>query len=165
MNAFPRRLVTAVSMVVFLVWMAFVLASLYAVQKPFTPVTGAALARTLWSALTPAVIALCAALLGRRILTTAGLRANSRLEQALYGLGIGSGILAILIFLLGASGLLKPALLQVLFAAGAAYCLAELILHRPKRLCPAELPLPPWWMAAYFIWMAGLTLLIALAPP
>jgi len=165
MKAFPRRLVTAIRVVVFLVWMVFVLASLYAVQKPFTPATGAALARTFWSALVPAIIALCATLLGQRILSALGLRANSRLEQALYGLGMGGGALAVLIFLLGASGLLRQALLQALFAAGLAFCLAELIRHRPKRPRLAELPLPPWWLAAYLFWMAGLTLLVALAPP
>ncbi|MGQ9666428.1 MAG: ArnT family glycosyltransferase [Anaerolineae bacterium] len=165
MKASPGRLVSAATLVIFLVWMAFVLASLYVVQKPFTPTTGAALARTFWSALAPIVIFACAGFLGRRILSAAGLQGDSRLEKALFGLAVGSGVLAILIFLLGASGLLGKPLLQALFAAGLLYLLVELGQRRAALATLSRLPRPPWWLALYLVWMAGLTLLVALAPP
>lgn len=165
MKASPSRLVPAATLVIFLVWMAFVLASLYAVQKPFTLATGTALARTLWSALAPMVIFACAGFLGRRMLSAAGVQTDSRLEKALFGLAIGSGTLAILLFLLGAAGLLGKFPLQILFAAGLVYLLAELVRHRAVLASLLHLPRPPWWLTLYLGWMAGLTLLVALAPP
>ncbi len=165
MKAFRRQLVTGISLTVFLVWMAFVLASLYAVQKPFTPTAGAALLRTLWSALTPAVIFACAGFLGRRVLSSAGFCTASHLETALYGTAVGSGILSILTFLLGLSGLLRKPLLQVTFAAGLVYCLTEALRQRTTLARWLQNPRPPWWFLIYAVWMAGLTLFAALAPP
>lgn len=165
MKAFRRQLVTVISLTVFLVWTAFVLASLYAVQKPFTPATGTALLRTLWSAFTPAVIFVCAGFLGWRILSLMHFRISSYLETTLYSIAIGSGILAILIFLLGLVSLLNRLLLGAVFAAGLLYLTIELWRSRAALGNLVQLPRPPWWLTAYLIWMAGLTLLIALAPP
>ncbi len=165
MKSLPGRLIPAITLVVLLAWTTFVLASLYAIQKPFPVTVGRQMARTVWYAAAPAVIFISAGLLGMRILSALGVRSPIRFEQVLFAEALGTGVLGILIFLLGAWGILHRTILQVLFAAGLCFLIAELFRLRSRLLSAVHLPRPPWWLSAYCLWMAGLTLLIALAPP
>lgn len=153
----------------FLLWMAFVFASLYAIQKPFTPRLALTLGRTAWCVLVDIGIFSIALGVGNRLL--AGLRAAALppLERILFAAGLGWGALGVLIFLFEVLGLARPLPLALLFCAGLLFAGFEGIrLHRAGRLPIALSSITadmPHWLWPYLLGMGGISLLMALAPP
>lgn len=162
-----NQVLTLILSTLFLFWLAFVLASLYAIQKPFTASTGAALAGTTWNLLAVGLLFGIATALGRRVLRAVRLAIETRLERVLFAAGIGLGIISLLVLAIGLAGLLYRSVLLPLFLAGTLYLVIEtfLILRRGALRDRVTWPRPPLWLLIYAGLMVLMTLLVALSPP
>ncbi|MCG3208762.1 MAG: hypothetical protein FOGNACKC_02374 [Anaerolineae bacterium] len=149
----------------FIVWLFFVLASFFAVQKPFAPATAAALAGLLLDGLTAGWLLLLALGLGLWGLRWLRLASLSPGERLIFGVGLGLGALGMVSLGVGLTGW---------FNRPAAYAITLILtlvaLPQLRRLWvdlrrwrPANRPsrLAAVYLSAY----AALALLPALLPP
>lgn len=170
-----NRQIKGFAAALFILWAFFVLASFYAVQKPFTAANGAAAARVLLDLLAAGWLALLALGLGSRLLQqfffAAGAPQNRMgPETVLFGAGLGLGLLGLLGLGLGLAGLLRPVV-----AYGLAVALSLALGPHTVRLgqdvwpgVKAAFRLPPAALLPAVVYVALiclLTLAVALLPP
>jgi 4-amino-4-deoxy-L-arabinose transferase-like glycosyltransferase len=123
----------------FIGWAFFVLASFFAVQKPFTAINALALGRVMLDLLVAGWLALIGLLLGGwllqqifRVATVGALFAGKEwagLELVVLGSGLGLGLLGLLNFVIGLAGLFRPVM-----AYGLAIGLSIVLIPQAIRL-------------------------------
>lgn len=148
----------------FVLWIFFVLASFFAVQKPFTVENFAAVSNVLLDLLVAGWLALVGLGLGLWILRW--LPADLWLiERIVLGAGLGLGFLGLLIFGLGLAGLFQPltAYLITVILSVAAFPQWRQLGRQLRHWRPANQP--DKWIAFYLLATAGLAFLVALTPP
>ena len=149
----------------FILWLFFVLASFFAVQKPFTAANVLAIGRLWLDLLAAGWLGLIAVVLGAWLLSYLLPTGSSVLESLILGGGLGLGSLGLLNFGLGLAGLFRPVV-----AYGAAISLTLVLLPQLMRLYrrwrqwrPAN---PPNVLTGLYLGVvAVLTLPVALLPP
>jgi 4-amino-4-deoxy-L-arabinose transferase-like glycosyltransferase len=159
-----KQRIQALLLGLFILWIFFVLASFFAVQKPFTTANALAFANLLLDLLTAAWLALVGLGLGAWLLRRLWPAEPGLLEELVFGLGLGLGGLALLGLGLGLAGLFQP--LTAYVVMGILSLLAAPPLWRLLRRAqwpPAERPHP--LAAIYLMAMALFALAAALLPP
>ena len=171
--------------IAFFVWIAFVLAAYYVVQRPIKPQDGPAIAEALagfssdltlaapaasvLDLLTAAAIGFAALLAGARVIPLpypgAASPLRMRAEYWLLSTGLGFGLIAVAMLVLALAGVLSP----VLMAVAAALLLVST--RRPvfpqlisdfRQMASVQLPRP---LRIFLLLSLALALLSALAPP
>jgi 4-amino-4-deoxy-L-arabinose transferase-like glycosyltransferase len=159
-----RRLAWTVS-VLFVLWLFFVLASFFAVQKPFTAANAAAIGTGLLNLLTALWLGLIAVGLGSWFLTRLVSPALPWPDVVIFGAGLGLGTLGLLSFGAGLLGWFSPVAAYAVTIILTVLSLLPLLqlwrmLPRPLRLT-APPPAALIFLALLFL----LTLSLALLPP
>ena len=166
-------------MALFVIWLFYAASAYYVVQKPFSPVviaslsaetgswlrfsfSGTAVLRTLLDLGTALWLTLIALGLGLWISGWLALSPLTKLEEALYGLGLGFGILGLLTLLLGLAGWLETAVFYAVVILGTLLALPKL-LSFVKDLRPS-LP-KSRLITLYLAIVLALGLALALLPP
>ena len=180
-----RLLVT----LLFILWLFFVLASFFAVQKPFSTSTGdqigasihtfrayvvqksfssatvLAIAGLLLDSLTAVWLALVALAGGSWLLPRFRLASLPLLDTLVLGTGLGFGGLGLLGLLFGLLGLLRPSIFYIITIVFSLISIPPLVrlVRRGRHWRPVNLP--SWPVGLYLGAVALLTLLVALLPP
>ncbi len=151
--------------VAFILWLFFVLASFFAVQKPFTPATAAALAGLLLDALTASWLLLLALGLGLWGLRWLRLAELSPGQQIVFGTGLGLGALGLVSLGVGLAGWFnRPAAYAItLILTLAALPQLRRLWFDLRRWRPANRP--SRLTLLYLLLYSALALLPALLPP
>ena len=155
----------------FILWLFFVLASFFAVQKPFSAANALAIGGALLDLLAAGWLGLVALAMGTwflpRLLPPPGGDPQPAwgLELAVLGAGLGLGALGLLGLALGLAGLFQPVVAYGVTIALSAIFLPQAVqLFRRLRAWRPANP-PPLPAAVYLSLFALLTLLTALLPP
>jgi 4-amino-4-deoxy-L-arabinose transferase-like glycosyltransferase len=177
------RLHTILS-VAFFVWIAFVLAAYYVVQRPVKPTDGpaiaegiaafqsepalAALAESVLNLLTAAAIGFAALLTGARVIPLpypgAATPLRIRVEYWLLSTGLGFGLIAVAMLVLALAGWLSLVLIEVVAALllVSTRLLWRQLISDFRQMALVHLPRP---LRIFMLLSLGLALLSALAPP
>jgi 4-amino-4-deoxy-L-arabinose transferase-like glycosyltransferase len=169
MNTKLARLLLAIG---FLLWLTFVVAAFYVVQKPAFLQVVPGVAATAWTLTITLVLVVEAAAIGHWILGKLRLPAMTEVEQLLLGTGTGLGIFGLTGFGLAAAGLAKPVLLLALLGGSLAwliwrrqipaiYKIFRLVRHTWKE---TSREMPAWVWGAVMLALL-LIFLLALATP
>jgi 4-amino-4-deoxy-L-arabinose transferase-like glycosyltransferase len=148
-----------------ILWIFFVLASFFVVQKPFSAATAAALGRVSLDLLAAGWLSGVALLLGRWLLARIFPVTLSFSEYLIFSPALGLGVLALLGLGAGLLGLFQPLLfygLTLLLSLVLSPQLLSLYRHWARRSVGSG---PGRWITLYLLATAGLTLLLALLPP
>ncbi|MCA9897069.1 MAG: hypothetical protein KC433_02710, partial [Anaerolineales bacterium] len=180
----------------FVLWLFYGLSAYYVVQKPFSvpqlmallenPSTWLSLdfawssvGRSLLDVGTAVLINLAAWGIGTEILSYTNIKMDG-LETAVFGTGLGFGILGLWIFLLGLIGAFTPTAFWATMAVALVFTLWQLLKHiknlrksaksadnknspRPPRSLRLNFPSPG--ITLYLLIVLGLALILALLPP
>jgi hypothetical protein len=151
--------------ILFILWLFFVLASFFAVQKPFSAANALAFGRVLLDLIATGWLILIATALGTWLLQRL-LPAESPLTEALIlGAGLGLGALGLLGLLLGLLGLFRPTLFYIMTFIMTVALLPQIVrLFRQVRQWRPANP-PNLLIGLYLVIVVALTLLVALLPP
>jgi hypothetical protein len=158
----PRRVV---GVALFVLWLFAVLAAFYVVQKPFTPETAQAIARSALDVATAALLMGLGAALGRRILIWLGLDDLGLGDLLWLAPGLGLGALGLVTFGLGLAGAWRRAVVYGVMVVVAALLARDILaLARRASVWRPQLAVGMWGRR-YLLVTLALTLLLALAPP
>jgi 4-amino-4-deoxy-L-arabinose transferase-like glycosyltransferase len=156
-----RRLSLSV-VVLFVLWLFFVLASFFAVQKPFTAANAAAIGAALLNLLTALWLGLIALGLGSWLLTRLAPPALPWPDVVIFGTGLGLGMLGLLSFGVGLLGGFTPLIAYPVTIILTAASLPPLWRLKGMMTRP---PAPPPAALIYLALLFLLTLSVALLPP
>jgi len=159
-----RRLRLLVTLL-FILWLFFVLASFFAVQKPFSTANALAVGRVLLDLVAAGWLVLVALAVGSWLLPRCRLTDLPLLETLVLGTGLGFGVLGLLGLLFGLGGLLRPSIFYVITIALSLISIPPLV-RLSRRGRHWRLANPPSWPVGLFLGaVVLLTLLVALLPP
>ena len=156
--------------VFFVLWLFFVLASFFAVQKPFTAANAVAIGAALLNLLTALWLGLIALGLGSWLFTRLAPPALSGPDVIIFGMGLGLGLLGLLSFGVGLLGGFTPLVAYTVTLALTAVSVRPLWRLKGMVSFPPSLS-PPTGVRSYLptlIYLAFLflmTLPVALLPP
>jgi hypothetical protein len=158
--------------ILFFIWIGFVLAAFYVVQKPLFFQVAAGVGTTLWTIVLTLVLLVDAAGLGGWVLERSRLVSLEEGEGLLLGSGLGLGLFGLAGFGLALAGLARAAILFVLLV-GVLIWLAwrghlqvlRSNLHALRQVWKGAVSEAPVWVRVAIILAVLLVFLLALAPP
>ncbi len=149
----------------FILWLFFVLASFFAVQKPFTAANALAMGRAWLDLLAAGWLGLIALALGSWLLTYLRPTGSPAIESLILGAGLGLGSLGLLNFGLGLAGLFRPVAAYAAAISLTIVLWPQLVrLYRQWRQWRPANP-PHLLVSFYLLAVAVMTLPVALLPP
>ncbi len=148
----------------FILWIFFVLATFYAVQKPFSAATAAAAGNVFLDLLIAGWLILIALGLGRWILQRSQ-SVFSPGETIILGTSIGLGLLGFVSLAVGLAGLFHPVAAYIVTILLTFLTLPSLIELAARRKKWPLIERPGLLPMLYLVTVALLTLLVALLPP
>ncbi len=150
---------------VFLLWIFGVLASFFAVQKPFSVANALAIGHALLDLLTVGWLALIALLAGAWFLQRLWSTGLPLAETLILGTGLGLGALGLLSLAVGLMGLFQPVVAYGVTIALSVVLAPQAVrfFHRYRHWRPVNRP--GLFTILYLLLMALVTLLVALLPP
>jgi hypothetical protein len=156
----------------FFLWIGFVLAAFYVVQKPAFLQVATGLISTVWTLSVTLLLIFEAACIGHWLLERLHLTSITGIEQFLLGTGLGLGIFGLAGFGLAATGMAKPMALLALLGG----LLGWLIFRGQSQILYKNLRIllqtwkessreAPFWVRVALVLAFLLVFLLALAPP